>query len=41
MKILVIYYSKTGNTKYVAQKIAEQLNAELSEITDKKIAKEN
>ena len=36
MKILVIHYSKTGNTKYVAQKIAEQLNAELSEITDKK-----
>jgi flavodoxin len=36
VKILVIFYSKTGNTKYVAQKIAEQLNAELSEITDKK-----
>ena len=35
MKTLVVYYSKTGNTKYVAQKIAEQLKAELSEITDK------
>jgi flavodoxin len=35
VKTLVVYYSKTGNTKYVAQKIAEQLKAELSEITDK------
>ncbi len=41
MKTLVVYYSKTGNTKYVAKKIAENLDAELSEITDKKIAKEN
>ncbi|MCW8801900.1 MAG: NAD(P)H-dependent oxidoreductase [Candidatus Bathyarchaeota archaeon] len=36
MKTLVTYYSKTGNTKYVAQKIADQLNAEMSEIRDKK-----
>jgi flavodoxin len=36
MTTLVVYYSKTGNTKYVAEKIAEHLNAELSEIIDKK-----
>jgi len=36
MKTLVVYYSKTGNTKYVAEKIAENLGAEISEITDKK-----
>ncbi len=36
MKTLVTYYSKTGNTKYVAQKIAEHLTAEISEIRDKK-----
>jgi flavodoxin len=36
VKTLIVYYSKTGNTKYVAQKIAEQLNGELSEISDKK-----
>ncbi|MEJ2126263.1 MAG: flavodoxin family protein [Candidatus Bathyarchaeota archaeon] len=41
MKALVVYYSKTGNTKYVAEKIAENLGAEISEITDKKIVKEN
>ena len=36
MKNIVVYYSKTGNTKYVAEKIAENIDAELSEITDKK-----
>ena len=36
MKTLVAYYSKTGNTKFVAEKIAKQLNADLSEIIDKK-----
>jgi flavodoxin len=32
VKTLIEYYSKTGNTKYAAKKITEQLNAELSEI---------
>jgi flavodoxin len=36
MKILVFYYSRTGNTKFVAEKIAEKLNADLCEIVDKK-----
>ena len=36
MKTLVVYYSRTGNTKYVAEKIAELLNGVISEITDKK-----
>ena len=36
MRILVAYYSRTGNTKFVAKKIADQLNADLCEIVDKK-----
>lgn len=36
MKVLVIYYSRTGNTKFVAEKIADQLNAEICEVIDKK-----
>lgn len=31
-----VYYSRTGNTKFVAEKIAEQLDADLCEIIDKK-----
>jgi flavodoxin len=30
MKILVLYYSFTGNNKYLANKIAKKLNADLS-----------
>lgn len=36
MKSLVVYYSLTGNTKLVAQAIAEALNATLVEITEKR-----
>ena len=36
MTILVAYYSKTGNTKFTAEKIASFLHAELCEIRDKK-----
>lgn len=35
-KILVAYYTRTGNTRKVAQAIAEQLNADIDEITDLK-----
>ena len=36
MRKLVAYYSRTGNTKFVAEKIADQLNAETCEVFDKK-----
>ena len=32
MKVLVIYYSRTGNTKFVAEKIAQELEADIEEI---------
>lgn len=35
MKTVVVYFSLTGNTKFVAEKIAQQLDADLCEITDK------
>ena len=35
MRKLVAYYSRTGNTKFVAEKIAEQLDADLC-VVDKK-----
>lgn len=36
MKTLVVYYSKTGNTKRVAEDLAQKLGADLEEIIDKK-----
>ena len=36
MKVLVIYYSRTGNTRFVAGEIAHNLNGELRELVDKK-----
>jgi len=36
MKTIVAYYSRTGNTKFVSEKIAQQLGADLCEIVDKK-----
>jgi flavodoxin len=36
MKILVAYYSKTGNTKRAAEDIAAGLGADVEEIIDKK-----
>ena len=36
MKTLVVYYSRTGNTRGLAEKIAEILHADLDEIIDKK-----
>lgn len=36
MKILVTYFSRTGNTKKVGKKIAKKLNADKDEIKDNK-----
>jgi flavodoxin len=36
MRTLVAYYSRTGHTKFVAEKIAGQLEADLCEVIDKK-----
>jgi flavodoxin len=36
MRTLVAYHSRTGNTRFVAEKIAEQLGAETCEVVDKK-----
>lgn len=35
-KILVVYYSRTGNTKVVAEEIASMLNADVEQIVDMK-----
>jgi flavodoxin len=32
MKICVLYFSRTGNTKYIAEKISESLNAKVLDI---------
>ena len=36
MKSLVVYYSRSGNTRLVAQKISQELGADTEEIIDKK-----
>ena len=36
MKILVVYYSRTGKTRAIGEAIAEKLKADLDEITDLK-----
>jgi flavodoxin len=36
MKTLVIYYSRTGKTKFVAEKVAAKLKAEIEEVVDLK-----
>jgi flavodoxin len=36
MKTLVVYYSRTGRTKYVAELIAKELKADLEELVDDK-----
>jgi flavodoxin len=36
MKTLVAYYSRTGHTKFISEKIAQLFSADLCEITDKK-----
>ena len=36
MKTLVVYYSRTGKTKFVAEKVASELKAKLEEVVDLK-----
>ena len=36
MKVLVVYYTRTGNAKAVAEHIAKELNADIEKIVDKK-----
>jgi flavodoxin len=36
MKSLVVYYSRTGNTKFVAETIAAEIGADVEEIVDQK-----
>jgi len=36
MKSIVIYYSRSGNTRFVSQQIANYLNSEIKELIDKK-----
>ena len=31
-KILVVYYSLTGNTKFIADQIGNELNADIEEV---------
>ena len=35
MKVMIVYYSRTGNTRLVAEKIADGSRAEIEEIRDK------
>jgi flavodoxin len=35
-KVLVVYYSRTGNTKKVAEDVARMLNADIEQLIDKK-----
>ena len=35
MKTVVVYFSLSGNTKFVAEKIAQQLDADLCQVIDK------
>jgi len=36
MKSLVVYYSRSGNTRFVAEKISQKINGDIEEIIDKK-----
>ena len=36
MKTLVVYYTRTGNTKFAAETIAAELRAEMEEVIDLK-----
>ena len=34
MKSLVVYYTRTGNTKFVAETIAAELGSDIEEVVD-------
>ena len=36
MKPLVVYYSRSGNTRFVAEKISQEIGGDIEEIIDKK-----
>ena len=36
MKSLVVYYSRSGNTRFVAEKISQEIGGDIEEIIDKK-----
>jgi flavodoxin len=36
MKSLVVYYSRSGNTRFVAEKISQKMGGDIEEIIDKK-----
>jgi len=36
MKVLVVYYSRTGKTRFVAEKVAAELEADIEEVVDLK-----
>jgi flavodoxin len=36
MKSLVVYYSRSGNTRFVAEQISKEIGGEIEEIIDKK-----
>jgi flavodoxin len=36
MKSLIVYYSRSGNTRFVAEKISQEIGGDIEEIIDKK-----
>ena len=36
MKSLVVYYSRSGNTRFVAEKISQKIGGDIEEVIDKK-----